>query len=85
MATTLDHPLTEVIPPLTLSDRCDSCGAQAWYAILMNVFNEAQLLFCSHHATKMELAIVSSKPFAIRDQRNELKSSENGNRQIGDI
>lgn len=32
---------------LTMSDRCDRCGAQAFVAAL---FSTSELLFCAHHA-----------------------------------
>jgi hypothetical protein len=33
-------------PPLTHLDRCDRCGAQAYYQYL---FETGDLLFCQHH------------------------------------
>jgi len=33
---------------LTTADRCDRCGAQAYYRITLN--NGGELLFCAHHA-----------------------------------
>ena len=34
--------------PLTASDRCDACGAQAYLRVELPGGNE--LLFCAHHA-----------------------------------
>jgi hypothetical protein len=36
---------------LTALDRCDSCGAQAYIAA---VVNGSELLFCAHHGRKYE-------------------------------
>jgi hypothetical protein len=36
---------------LTASDRCDSCGAQAYIAAEVN---GSELLFCAHHGRKYE-------------------------------
>jgi hypothetical protein len=39
---------TAVAPsPLTASDRCDRCGAQAYVRVVMP---SGELLFCAHHA-----------------------------------
>lgn len=42
-ATTLTPALTS---PFTLADRCDSCGAQAFFRA---VFASGELTFCGHH------------------------------------
>ena len=34
-------------PELTIADRCDRCGAQAYVRVVMP---SGQLLFCAHHA-----------------------------------
>jgi hypothetical protein len=40
---------TAVAPsPLTASDRCDRCGAQAYLRV--ELAQGAELLFCAHHA-----------------------------------
>jgi hypothetical protein len=33
-------------PELTMSDRCDRCGAQAFYRAVLSA---GELLFCAHH------------------------------------
>ncbi|WP_425956893.1 DUF7455 domain-containing protein [Xylanimonas sp. McL0601] len=33
--------------PLTVADRCDRCGAQAYVRVVLPV---GELLFCGHHA-----------------------------------
>lgn len=40
---TLTHP-----SPLTASDRCDRCGAQAYVHVRLT--SGGELLFCGHHA-----------------------------------
>jgi hypothetical protein len=40
---TLTHP-----SPLTASDRCDRCGAQAYVQVVLA--SGGELLFCGHHA-----------------------------------
>ena len=46
-ATTLTQ---QVSVPLTLSDRCDRCGAQAFYRA---VFVAGELTFCGHHGRQL--------------------------------
>ncbi len=46
-ATTLTH---ELSAPLGLSDRCDCCGAQAFYRA---IFISGELTFCGHHGRQM--------------------------------
>lgn len=41
---------TERTTPLTLSDRCDRCGAQAF---IRAVFLSGDLLFCGHHGREL--------------------------------
>ena len=38
--------------PLTASDRCDRCGAQAY--VRVTLLSGAELLFCAHHAREHE-------------------------------
>lgn len=37
--------------PLSVADRCDSCGAQAYGRAYIHDFEE-QLLFCAHHLNR---------------------------------
>lgn len=41
-----DVDLPDPYPELTRSDRCDRCGAQAYFRYL---FKTGDLLFCRHH------------------------------------
>lgn len=36
--------------PLTATDRCDRCGAQAYVRVVLN--SGGELLFCAHHMRK---------------------------------
>ena len=38
-------------PRLTASDRCDSCGAQAYIRVAIG---SSELLFCAHHGKKYQ-------------------------------
>jgi hypothetical protein len=40
----------ELSAPLTSADRCDRCGAQAFYRA---VFVAGQLTFCGHHGREL--------------------------------
>ena len=46
-------------PQLTGSDRCDSCGAQAYIRVAIG---SSELLFCAHHGKKYQqkLAVIAS-------------------------
>ena len=49
MSTTAEPAVLEY--RLSATDRCDSCGAQAYIAAEVN---GSELLFCAHHARKHE-------------------------------
>lgn len=38
--------------PLTATDRCDRCGAQAYVRVTMN--SGSELFFCAHHAREYD-------------------------------
>ena len=42
--------LTERLAPLTAGDRCDRCGAQAYFRAM---FVSGELLFCGHHGREL--------------------------------
>ncbi len=39
-------------PPLTATDRCDRCGAQAYIRVTLS--SGSELLFCAHHGRAHE-------------------------------
>jgi hypothetical protein len=64
---------------LTIHDRCDSCGGQAYVAI---TGKRGELMFCAHHYTKIMSdpgAAVAMESFAVETvderERLEIKSS----------
>ena len=55
-------------PDLTLMDRCDQCGSQAY---VIAEFGDSSLLFCGHHAQK-NWAGLESTATQIHDFRERL-------------
>jgi hypothetical protein len=55
--------------PLTLQERCDSCGAQAFVAVTFPTGSE--LLFCGHHYRKHEAAL-ASQGVSVHDERDRI-------------
>jgi hypothetical protein len=53
---------------LTTHDRCDSCGAQAYFQVN---FDNGQLMFCSHHYRKSEAKLLT-QAVSIRDESAQL-------------
>lgn len=69
-ASTLETDNTvETRQPLTLSDRCDSCGAQAFVTATMS--SGSELLFCGHHYRKNEAALVAQGAL-VHDERHRI-------------
>lgn len=48
-STLVEETTAQASAPLTGSDRCDSCGAQAYVRVTIP---SGALLFCGHHAAK---------------------------------
>ncbi|HUR51406.1 MAG TPA: hypothetical protein VMZ11_04710 [Mycobacteriales bacterium] len=46
--------ITRERPPLTIADRCDRCGAQAF---IRAVFVQGELTFCGHHGRELQPAL----------------------------
>lgn len=53
---------------LTMNDRCDNCGAQAY---VQAFFGQSSLLFCAHHYNEYEEKI-SKIATTIFDKRSDL-------------
>jgi hypothetical protein len=72
---TMDHPLSDLLPPLTAHDRCDhgGCSAQAYVAVRMRMTDKESLYFCGHHFRRVQDSILAQHPFAIRDDIAVLK------------
>lgn len=54
---------------LTASDRCDRCGAQAYYRVILQ--NGGELLFCAHHA-KAHKDKLQQVALSIQDETDRL-------------
>lgn len=55
--------------PLTASDRCDRCGAQAY--VRVTLIKGGELLFCGHHARK-HLPALESMAAHIQDETDKV-------------
>lgn len=55
--------------PLTASDRCDRCGAQAY--VRVTLLSGADLLFCAHHA-RQHVDRLRELDATIQDETNRL-------------
>lgn len=51
-----DVNIPDPFPPLTKADRCDRCGAQAYYRY---AFEAGDLLFCKHHQKQHKSSLAS--------------------------
>jgi hypothetical protein len=67
-------PLPTVIPALRQTDRCDSCGAQAYAAAWFGGY-PMPLLFCGHHFTRWEARIRETAD-QVRDERPRIAEAE---------
>jgi hypothetical protein len=63
--------------PLTASDRCDRCGAQAYVHVVLT--SGGDLLFCGHHS-KAHLDKVRPLASNIRDFTHTLSSADQNGR-----
>ena len=60
---------TPTVSPMTASDRCDRCGAQAY--IRVTLLSGSDLMFCAHHAREHESRL-REVAVAIYDESNRL-------------
>ncbi|KQV24943.1 MULTISPECIES: hypothetical protein [unclassified Microcella] len=65
---TTESPEIVVAQPLTVSDRCDSCGAQAYVRVTLAT---GELLFCAHHAARFKEKL-STAALAWHDETDRL-------------
>ena len=68
------------IKNLTVNDRCDQCGGQAYVSV---TGISGDLMFCGHHFTKIEknaeaYAKLESFAFVINDERDKLSDKRAG-------
>jgi len=59
--------------PLTATDRCDRCGAQAYVRILLP--NSGELLFCAHH-NRQHAPALTKIAAEIQDETQRLSRAE---------
>lgn len=57
--------------PLTASDRCDRCGAQAYVRVILT--SGGELLFCGHHARK-HLPALETLAEHIQDETHQMEN-----------
>lgn len=67
--TTRPVPTDTPTPSLTLADRCDSCGAQAFLKATMP--SGTALLFCGHHGNEHRASLLASGA-SIHDELDRL-------------
>ncbi len=60
--------------PLTASDRCDRCGAQAYVRVTLT--SGGELLFCGHHARK-HLPALESLASHVQDETERMAENSN--------
>lgn len=61
---------TTLAPDLTVSDRCDRCGAQAY--IRATLAEGLELLFCAHHGREHSEKLKGLDDVTIQDQTHRL-------------
>ena len=69
METTTRHVQTDSPASLTLADRCDSCGAQAFLRATMP--SGTALLFCGHHGNAHRASLLGAGA-ALHDETDRL-------------
>lgn len=57
------------VPDLTRADRCDTCGAQAFFRASST--SGLTLLFCGHHGRLNEPGLIA-KGFSVHDQTHRI-------------
>jgi ribosomal protein L37E len=62
--------------PLTLHDRCDRCGSQAYVRVRFR--NGHDLLYCGHDYAKHSLRLLTYEGVTVRDERYRLIQRTDG-------
>ncbi len=60
---------------LTAADRCDRCGAQAYFRVVLS--SGLELLFCAHHGREYD-AKLRALDAQITDESSRLQPSDSG-------
>ncbi len=71
-STLIDDSATQATTPLSATDRCDSCGAQAYVRVTIQ---SGALLFCGHHAAKHKDQLIT-QALAWHDETFRLAPAE---------
>ena len=58
-------------PSLTIADRCDRCGAQAFFRA---VFVTGDLMFCGHHGRELRVPL-QREAILIEDATDQINST----------
>jgi len=61
--------LSQFMPELDASHRCDRCQAQAYVRVMLT--NAGELLFCNHHYSQHELSLLAVTA-GVQDERWKL-------------
>ncbi|UJH71290.1 hypothetical protein [Ornithinimicrobium sp. INDO-MA30-4] len=61
---------TTMAPELTVADRCDRCGAQAY--VRARLAGDLQLLFCAHHGREHNDKLRDMENVEITDESDRL-------------
>jgi len=69
-ATVIDAPAAT----LSVADRCDRCGAQA-FAATAHTTTRQMLLWCGHHYTRHEKALLAAGAWQVLDERYRINTS----------
>lgn len=65
---------TTLAPDLTVADRCDRCGAQAYVRVTLG--EGLELLFCAHHGRKYEEKLRDLDDVKIQDETHRLHADQ---------
>ncbi len=65
---------TTLAPDLTVADRCDRCGAQAYVRVMLG--EGLELLFCAHHGRKYDEKLRELDDVHIQDESHRLHDSD---------
>jgi len=66
---TSESPEIVTARPLSVADRCDSCGAQAYVRVTLAT---GELMFCAHHASRFREKL-SGQALAWHDESSRLR------------
>lgn len=74
---------TTLASELTVADRCDRCGAQAYIRVMLG--EGLELLFCAHHGRKYEEKLKDLDDVKIQDESHRLQDEAAATAPIGGV